>query len=181
MVPKPAAHMTRDDYVCLKTRTVYLDGEVDGNMVWKTIRSLAILEGSDQVQMYLDSDGGYVHEAWAIIDALHRSPIEVDIIGTGQVCSAAADVIIFGPKHHRWATPNTVFMMHPPSFELPEAESDKQKSRTDWEASATKAYLRRLARVLGKKVSTVEKLIANDWYFNAKDALKHNIIDDVWR
>lgn len=62
--------------------------------------------------LVINSPGGSVVDAFAIIDIMNSSHLPIHTVGLGEVCSAGFATFISGAKGHRILTPNTTIMSH---------------------------------------------------------------------
>ena len=82
-----------------------------------TGRLLALAsEGSDPIDVYINSPGGHVESGDTIHDMIRfvDADVTVRVIGTGWVASAGALIFLAGRKEHRLCLPNTRFLLHQP-------------------------------------------------------------------
>jgi ATP-dependent Clp protease protease subunit len=101
----------------LKTRTVLVAGAVDDKLAEKTIAQLLILDADnhDPIRVLITSQGGHVDSGFAIHDMLRFIESPIVTIGAGWVASIAVPILFGAPKAHRYALPNTRFLLHQPS------------------------------------------------------------------
>ena len=64
------------------------------------------------LQLIINSNGGDLNAAFAVIDMMRGSPIPIRTVGLGMIASAAFAMFIAGEKGHRTLTPNTSIMSH---------------------------------------------------------------------
>ena len=62
--------------------------------------------------LYVNSDGGILTEAFALIDIMHTSKCKIQTIGMGSICSAAFLIFVSGAKGKRFISKNTSIMCH---------------------------------------------------------------------
>jgi ATP-dependent Clp protease protease subunit len=100
----------------LDSRSIIISGEINQTLTEKVVSQLLLLEGiSDApIKIYLNSQGGHVEAADTIHDIIKFIKPEVHIIGTGWVASAGITIFLAASKSHRYALPNTRFMIHQP-------------------------------------------------------------------
>lgn len=66
----------------------------------------------DDIQIFINSPGGDCAELWALIDLLEFVRMDIQTIGIGQICSAAAILLAAGTKGKRKIAPNGHIMIH---------------------------------------------------------------------
>jgi len=64
------------------------------------------------LQLIINSGGGDLNTAFAVIDIMRGSPIPIRTVGLGLIASAAFAIFIAGVKGYRTLTPNTSIMSH---------------------------------------------------------------------
>lgn len=76
----------------LKTRSLFLTGEINMEMADKFIKDLVVLdsESQDPIKVYINSPGGDVNSGFAIYDMIRFVSSPVILIGMGLVASAAS-------------------------------------------------------------------------------------------
>lgn len=163
---------------------IYLFGNIDDKLALYIVRKLNQLEsqGIKEIDLYINSNGGEVESAYAIIDymqILKNRGILINTIGLGKVYSAAALILAYGSK--RYATIDTTIMLHPIYVSLPEDNVDSQKSSIDFSHSQYREMMWRFAKQIGK-ADTDEVLndIKDSLWLNMKQALNWGIIEAEW-
>ena len=100
----------------LQNHIYFLSGEINnetvGNCIkWITYENLD--SKSDKIlTLYINSTGGDLYEAFALIDVMKTSNHVIRVIGIGAVMSAAFLIFASGTKGERYAAQNTSFMCH---------------------------------------------------------------------
>lgn len=130
--------------------------------------------------LIINSPGGQVPSAFAIIDAIKGSSIPVHTIGLGQISSCGLLVFLAGTKGYRVLTPNTMILSHQWAW----GNVGKQH-----ELLATiKAYDLTTERIMAHYRSCTglsddeirEKLLPpHDVWLSTEEALKLNICDQI--
>ena len=100
----------------LENHVYHLYGEIDieninGCIRWITYENLDVRE-ERILTIYLNSTGGDLYQALALIDIIKNSLHPVRIIAVGAVMSAAFLIFAAGTKGERYAAKNTSFMCH---------------------------------------------------------------------
>ena len=100
-----------------KNRTLTLFGEINQDVARKTAERLLALafESDDPITLYIGSPGGHVESGDTIYDMIQFIKPTVRIVGTGWVGSIATHIYLAAEKEHRYALPNTRFLIHQPS------------------------------------------------------------------
>lgn len=100
----------------LNNHTHYLSGEINEESVGDVIKWL-IYENlgsspNKTLTLYINSTGGDLYEAFALIDVMRNSKYTIRTVGIGAVMSAAFFIFASGTKGERYAGINTSFMCH---------------------------------------------------------------------
>jgi ATP-dependent Clp protease protease subunit len=106
----------RIDLKLLENSTYLINGEINEDSVGAAVKWL-IYENIDSskekiLTIYINSTGGDLYQAFALIDIMRASPHTVRCIGIGSVMSAAFLIFAAGDPGHRYAAKNTSFMCH---------------------------------------------------------------------
>lgn len=68
--------------------------------------------------MMINSVGGDLHAAFAIIECMRGSSIPIHTVALGNICSAGLMIFMSGQKHFRTLTPTCTIMSHNYSTEI---------------------------------------------------------------
>ncbi|MCB1693255.1 MAG: ATP-dependent Clp protease proteolytic subunit, partial [Pseudomonadales bacterium] len=102
----------------------------------------------------------------------------VRVVGTGWVASAATTIYLAAAKEHRFALPNTRFLVHQPS-------GGSQGDATDISIQAeqiikTKARINKLiAEETGQPLERVERDTDRDYWMSVDEAIDYGIVGKV--
>jgi ATP-dependent Clp protease protease subunit len=130
------------------------------------------------IELYIDSYGGHVYQCLGLLGIIEKSAGPVHTIVTG--CAMSAGFLIAISGHKRIAYDQATFMYHQVSAgafgtlkEMEEEVIEVKRLQTIIEQhtlSKTKITDKDLEKCYEKK---------KDWYFTAKQALKHGVIDSI--
>lgn len=81
-------------------------------VTWILEANFAPKNDFDHLTLIINSPGGEVNSAFAIIDAMEGSAIPVHTVGLGMIGSCGFLTFIAGAKGHRVLTPNTSILSH---------------------------------------------------------------------
>ena len=81
-------------------------------VTWILEANFAPKNDFDNLTLIINSPGGEVNSAFAIIDAMEGSAIPVHTVGLGLIGSCGFLTFIAGAKGHRVLTPNTSILSH---------------------------------------------------------------------
>ena len=173
-----AIRLAIDYGIDLTNKTLIVTGSVNDAMYEQVAYGLSILNQlqAKSVTIRLNTEGGSIYSALGIFDLIKQNKTPVDILATG-ICMSAGTVIMQA-ANKRQSTPLTQFMLHHGS---------------DFASGTHKDFLR-----YAKHSETLEELFEkimcercnwddekyaelhkHDYYFDANQALKLNLIDEV--
>ncbi len=168
----------------LRSRTVLIFGEIDSALAQvTTAQLLALASDSDApIRIVLHSPGGHVESGDTIHDVIRFIRPEVKMIGTGWVASAGALIFVAAAREHRYALPNTRFMLHEPIGGLRGHAAD-----IEIEANQIVAARERLNRIFaaatGQDLAKLARETTRNLWMNADEAraygLVHRVIERV--
>src|SRR5215471_10824978 len=100
-----------------ESRIVLLFGEIDSTLAERVTAELLALSalGDAPIRLIIHSPGGHVESGDTLHDAIRCVRAPVHVVGTGWVASAGALVYVAVPREHRFALPNTRFLLHQPT------------------------------------------------------------------
>ena len=108
--------MKNTDEVTFDDHNHFLTGEVNGESVEKAIRW--IMMGAQNpshehpMKLYVNSEGGSLNDAFALIDVMRTSPIPIVTVGMGNLMSSAFMIFAAGTLGKRAIAKNTSIMIH---------------------------------------------------------------------
>jgi len=132
-----------------------------------------------KIKIWLNSGGGTITDGLALIDMINSCEFDVEIVATGDIMSMAIPILASGSPGCRYATENTMFMMHASNCGAVGGVSDL--------VSTTK-YLKLLDKKVKKIICKRTKLKSKEYdkyesstpyYFDAKRALEIGLIDEI--
>lgn len=165
----------------LKERIIFLGGPIDDTVANIIVAQLLFLQSEDSkkdISLYINSPGGSVTAALAMLDTMNHIKPEVSTVCIGIAASAGALLLSAGAKGKRFALPNSEIMIHQPWGGAEGRASDieitaKQIIRTRQRLNEI------LAKNTGQTVSRIEKDVDRDYFMDAEEAKKYGIIDKV--
>lgn len=164
----------------LDSRSIIISGEINQTLTEKVVTQLLLLQGiSDKpIKIYINSQGGHVEAADTIHDIIKFIKPEVHVIGTGWVASAGITIFLAAKKEHRYALPNTRFMIHQPLGGVRGQASD-----IEIEAKEIIRMLDRVNRLIadatGQTVEKVKQDTDRNYWMNPQEAIDYGIVSRV--
>lgn len=129
------------------------------------------------IQIYIDSPGGLLTTSLEIIDAIKNSKTPVWTIVTGTAYSGAFLISIAG--HKRQAFQNATFLFHEGSGGTM-GDAHKVLQQSDFYKNVLlKSLKNHVINFTSIPSSLYEEHKKDDWYFDAKKALKLGVIDKI--
>ncbi len=165
----------------LKDRIIFLGMPIDdhvGNIVIAQLLFLQMEDPKKDINIYINSPGGYVTAGLAIYDTIQFLTCPVTTYCVGQAASMGAVLLTAGSKGKRFALPNSRIMIHQPSGGFQGQASDIHIQAQ--EILKTKQRLNQiLAHHTGQPLEKIEKDSDRDYFMSAEEAKKYGLVDDV--
>ena len=165
----------------LNDRIIFLGGPVDDQTANLVVAQLLLLDSQNKekpIYLYINSPGGSVTSAMAILDTMNHVKANVATVCVGLAASAAAVILSAGERGKRSALRNAEIMIHQPHGGVEGQVSDitiAAKRMHDIKARLNKI----LAKNTGQSVTQVAEDVERDKYMTAEEAKKYGIIDKI--
>ena len=132
------------------------------------------------LQLIINSTGGDLQAAFALIDTMKGSAIPVYTVGLGCVASAAILIFISGEKGHRVLTPNTSILSHQFSWGTYGKEHELFSTVREYELT-TQRMLKHYKKCTGltEKKIREQLLPPQDVWLSATEAKKLGLCDNI--
>jgi ATP-dependent Clp protease protease subunit len=180
-----ATHTEFDVDQVLSAHAIYtLFGDINQSSVEDVIRFIlahnCLSRKKKFISLIVNSEGGDLMDAFALIDVMCHSQIPVHTLGLGQISSSALMIFMAGAKGHRVLTPNTGIMSHQWSgtfdgkiHELVSAQEDFRQTTH----RVTQHYVKHSE--LTEQQVAQHLLPAHDVYLTAEQAVHMGIADRI--
>ena len=165
----------------LKDRIIFLGEEVNDTTASLVIAQLLFLESEDpgkDIQLYINSPGGYVTAEWGIYDTMHYIICDVSTICVGMAASMGAFLLAGGTKGKRFALPNAEIMIHQPSGGA-KGQATEIQIVADMILKTKKKLNETLAANTGQPYEVVARDTERDYYMSAEEAKAYGLIDSI--
>ncbi len=166
--------------VHLGTRTVQIVGEIDQNMYILVDTALNLLEQDSKatITVRINSEGGSVYDALAIVGRLRASKCQIITEGFGAVMSAATLILACGKK--RRMSKFCTFMHHESSIELGGTLNQVEHTIIQMKRESDE-WCKNMAQFSNKDVDfwATRGLLGQDLYLTATQCLEFGVIDEV--
>jgi len=160
---------------------IFLGDAVDdfiGNIVVAQMLFLQNERKKQDINLYINSPGGYVTAGLAIYDTMQFVGCDVATFCIGQASSIAALLLAAGTKNKRHALPNSRILLHQPAGSMFGTAAD-----IGIMAEEIVELRNRINRILADHTSqTIEKIEEDsdrDFYLSAEAAKDYGIVDEV--
>lgn len=174
----------RIDIKLLENSVFFLSGEIEEENIEKCIKWIAY-EDLDPKQdkiltLYVNSTGGDLYQAFALIDIMNSSAHKIRTIGIGTVMSAAFLIVAAGTRGERYVAHNTSCMCHQFSSGTDGKYHDLKAEMKETELLNTK-MVEVLAAATKQVPSYVKKrlLPPTDVYMTAQEMVEHGAADYI--
>ena len=165
----------------LRERIIFLGGPIDDHTANIIIAQLLFLESEDakkDIYLYINSPGGSVTSATAIVDTMNHVRPDVATFCVGLAASGAAITLSAGKKGKRFILPNAEVMIHQPMGGVEGQATDI--AITAKHILKTRDNLNKLlAKNTGKTLAQIEKDVERDFFMDALEAKTYGIIDEI--
>lgn len=165
----------------LKDRIIFIGTEINDQVANTVIAQMLFLRADDpkkDINLYINSPGGYITSALAILDTMQFMGYEINTYCLGQAASMAALLLAAGTKGKRFALPHSRIMIHQPSGGVTGTSSDIALQAK--EILVLKQVCARLMSDLtGNSLEKVLEDSERDFFMNVDEACKYGLIDKV--
>jgi len=165
----------------LKDRIVFIGSGIDDDVANVVIAQLLFLEAEDpdkDINIYINSPGGYVTAGMAIYDTMQFIKPPVATVCIGQAASMAALLLSGGAEGKRTALPNARILIHQPM-----GGARGQATEIEIHAREILRMREELNRILARHTKQALSRIAadteRDFFMSAEAAKAYGIIDNV--
>ena len=130
--------------------------------------------------LMINSPGGAVHAAFALIDVMKGSAIPVRTVGLGMIASCGILTFMAGQKGHRVITPNTSIFSHQYSWGSRGKEHELFAVVREFEMSTDRmiAHYKKCTGLSEKKIREI-LLPPEDVWLCAEEAVEYGIADEI--
>ena len=167
----------------LKDRIIFLGEVIEDSNANLIIAQLLFLEAQDSkktISLYINSPGGSVDAALAIVDTMNHIKSPVSTICIGRASSGAALILSAGQKGKRYSLQNTTIMIHQPLIEHMGGQVT-DISIIAKHLEKNKALLNKiLSENTGKSLKTIEADVERDFFMDPIEAKKYGLIDKIF-
>lgn len=164
----------------LKSRTIFISGEINQELAEKVATQLLILQemGDEPIKIFINSQGGHVEAGDTIHDMIKFVKPKVIVIGTGWVASAGITIYLAADKENRYSLPNTRYMIHQPL-----GQCRGQATDLHIEALEIARVRERINKIISNATNQPLEKVKNDtdrnYWLNCEEAVEYGIVNKV--
>lgn len=168
-----------------QNRRIFLFDDIDAAPIGIVIKALYMMDSESfdkPVELYIGSFGGCEFSMFALYDAIQTIHCPIHTVAMGKCMSAAPLLVAAGHKGERYATPNTIFMVHQGWDEIGVKRFDELKTDLRLYDKIEQKWFTLMEKNTKKPKSFWEKQCqkVGDFYFDAEQAQEWGIIDHIW-
>lgn len=132
------------------------------------------------ITLLINSPGGSLHDAFALIDVMQGSQIPIHTVGIGLIASAGLLIFMSGAKGHRTLTPNTSILSHQWQGGMIGKSHELLTAQRNFSLMNDKVYslYKKNTSLDAEKINEV-LLPPNDVWLSAEEALSYGICDKI--
>lgn len=162
----------------LKSRTIFISGEINQELAEKVSTQLLILQemGDEPIKIFINSQGGHVEAGDTIHDMIKFVKPKVIVIGTGWVASAGITIYLAADKENRYSLPNTRYMIHQPL-----GQCRGQATDLHIEALEIARVRKRINKIISTATNQPLEKVENDtdrnYWLNCDEAVEYGIVN----
>ncbi|MCW3835521.1 ATP-dependent Clp protease proteolytic subunit [Sphingomonas canadensis] len=166
----------------LRERIVFVTGPIEDHMASLITAQLLFLESENpkkDIWMYINSPGGVVTAGMAIHDTMQYIRPKVGTVCIGQAASMGSFLLASGEPGMRVALTNARIMLHQPSGGAQGMASDIEIQAR--EILRIRARMNALySKYTGQPIEEIERVMDRDSFFEAPEAKKFGVVDEVF-
>jgi ATP-dependent Clp protease, protease subunit len=159
-------------------RVVLVLGWLDADLAGKATAALVALDAQDSrpIEVHLDSPGGALEAAFALVDAVGALRSELHVMCRGQVGGAALAVTAAADR--RVASPHTRFHLAQPTARFSGSPDEVVAQSRHQQEQLWKLY-GFLSRRTGRPAEEIAEDMRRRIYLDAREALTYGLVDEI--
>lgn len=167
----------------LANSTHFLIGEIAEENIAKCIKWITyenLIATPRTLTLYINSPGGDLYQAFALIDVMNTSHHPIRVVGIGSIMSAAFLIFCAGTKGKRTIGENTGIMCHQYS-DSPEGKHHDLKSQMKEGDECNARMMRILRQATDLPATKIRSKLLKETnvYLTAQEAIDLGIADDI--
>ncbi|MGL4595988.1 MAG: ClpP family protease [Bacteroidia bacterium] len=169
------------DLKILNERKVFLWGQVDDSSakhVVDRLLYLEMIEPGKEIQLIINSPGGYVTSGFSIYDTMQGISSPVATICSGLAASMGSILLSAGAKGRRFILPHARVMMHQPSGGAGGPASDIEIQMNEI-IKTKKLLVEILSANCGQPFDKIMTDFNRDYWMSAEESVDYGIVDSI--
>lgn len=165
----------------LNDRIIFLGGPIEDQSANLVVAQLLLLDSQNKdkpIYLYINSPGGSVTAAMAILDTMNHVKADVATVCVGLAASAGAVILASGAPGKRSALRNAEIMIHQPHGGVEGQVSDITIAAKRMHDIKTRMN-RILAKITGKSTEQIAQDVERDKYMSAEEAKRYGLVDRI--
>jgi ATP-dependent Clp protease protease subunit len=165
----------------LENRVLFLVGEINHVSASRIMMQMLYLQSvkrDQDINLYINSPGGVVDDTLAIYDIMKFLNCDVATYCIGRAESGGAIVFMAGKKGKRFILPNAKVMIHQPFGGVYGQAADIQ-IQADEILKTKETLINIMAKCTGQPIERIRDDSERDRFFDAQQAVKYGICDEV--
>jgi ATP-dependent Clp protease, protease subunit len=167
----------------LNNHIFFLNGIIDEFSTGEAIKWILYentIEEEKELTMYINSDGGDLTDALALIDIMKNSNYKIKTVGIGIIASAAFLIFACGEKGSRVISKNTSIMCHQFTCGIMGKQHDMEAHFKEMEMSKERVInVLKEATNLSTKVIKEKLLPPTDFWMTVDELVKYGVADII--
>jgi ATP-dependent Clp protease protease subunit len=165
----------------MKDRIIFIGTEITDQVANVVVAQLLFLRMEDpkkDIDIYINSPGGYISAGLAIYDTMRLVGCDVKTWCVGQASSMGALLLTAGTKGKRFCLPNSRVMIHQPSGGVGGTAADMAiQAKEILKIKRKTSEL--IAECTGKDVEQIIQDSDRDYFLSAEEAVAYGLVDEV--
>ena len=166
----------------LKDRIIFIGQGFSADLANIVVAQLLYLESEDSsadIFFYINSNGGSVHAAQAIYDAMQYVRPDVATLAFGTAASAASFILTGGTPGKRFALPHTKILLHQPWASGIQGQVSDLEITAKQMVKTKEEMLKIYSKTTGKTIAKLRKDMDRDFWLTPEEAVEYGLIDKV--
>jgi ATP-dependent Clp endopeptidase proteolytic subunit ClpP len=168
----------------LKNNIHFLTGDIEQSNTLDAIKWITyenLLPGDNTLIMFINSDGGNLQDAFALIEVMRYSRKPIRTIGLGSICSSAFLIFAAGTKGERYITRTASIMCHQFTAGYNGKYHDiKAAAKENELINQRMLFLLKECTNLDMRTIKSKLLSPSDVWFTAEDIVELGIADNIF-
>ena len=173
----------RIDNLLLDSHMFFLHGDIEEENIDRCIKWIEYenIDSKDKLlTLYVNTYGGELYQAFALIDIMRSSKHPIRTIGLGSIMSAGFLIFACGTKGERYIAPNAGIMCHQLTDDVSNKYHDLKAAVRETDNSNAKMVkiLREATGLTALKIQS-KLLQASDVYLTARELIQLKVADYI--